>query len=179
MANGELLNRIRDTGRAKEVSHITVAIDSSKFTKRKLNIFKQGLDKGYVVCGVDTGNLLDAFSHGYGFRVAALHKSRWYMNHIKLDMIQPEKIESLFSYLIACRKLDPQQNKWRVEQLEKSFDEYKRTESLQQVVPLEKSDTYKYIEEFLLAPTPQEEYNKQRFLDDLEEGRTINITYEP
>jgi hypothetical protein len=50
---------------------------------------------------------------------------------------------------------------------------------LQQAVPLEKSTNYQYIEEFLLAPTPQEEYNKQRFLDDLEEGRVINITYEP
>ena len=179
MANGELLNRIRDTGRANEVSHITVAIDSSKFTKRKLNIFKQGLDKGYVACGVDTGSLLQAFAHGYGFRVATFHKSRWYRNYIRTDMVKPEEVENLFSYLIACRKLDPHQNrKWQSTELQRLYEGYKETGEVQHL-PLEQSNDYKYIEEFLLAPTPQEEYNKQRFLDDLEEGRTINITYEP
>jgi hypothetical protein len=178
MANGRLLNRIRDTGRSPALEHIKVGINTGKFSKRMVNILKEGVNKGYVSCGIDTGNMLQEFASAYGFKVSVFHKSYWYTNHVYPEAIDPEKLPELLAYLKACQAVAPSNgfnNGW----LDRVVNQYQNGDKIEWIPLPKQSGNFDYLEQWMAKPTEEELAGKQRFIDDLENGRVIEIVYTP
>jgi len=162
---------------------VEMDFDTNRWSSRMKNIVCKAIDTGVADCGHDTGywikNLLN--HHGLGVQ----HIGTYWSNDLPVEMIKPDKVEEVISYLSALYRMNRSANNdsysrqsYRFRYFMERLDE-SGWESIKEIpVPdFTKKDREVFIKKYLKPQEEQEALKRAELINLVRSGSLLSISY--
>ncbi len=156
------------------IDSIDVTIDTSKWSTRKKNIIVRAIDSGVATCGWDTANFVKALTKTYG--IGVLNATKWYRT-IDVELINPDKLEEVTSYVSAMIKLRGHNSSYREDMFMRDLDEDRDISSVPIPSDFSTADQTKFVTDYLKPQDEADRIKRANLINNIRSGHKLTISF--